>query len=114
MMKTNPHKEKLIKELKEHSTKEKSNFWKRIAQELERPTRNMREVNLEKLDKHTKENEIVMVPGKILGIGELTHKITVASFSATESAKEKLKTNLITIQELLKKDPKGKNIRIIG
>jgi len=113
-MKTNPHKEKLIQELKEHSTKEKSNFWKRIAQELERPTRATREVNLEKLDKHTKENEVVIVPGKILGNGELTHKITVASFSITESAKDKLKNNLTTIHDLLKKDPKGKNIRIIG
>ena len=114
MMKTNPHKEKLIKELKEHSTKENSNFWKRIAQELERPTRNTREVNLEKLDKHTKENEMVLVPGKILGNGELNHKITVASFSITESAKEKLKSNLTTIHDLLKKDPKGKKIKIIG
>ena len=113
-MKTNIHKQNLIEKLKEHSNTEKSNFWRRIAKELEKSTRKTREVNLDKLDKHTKENEVVMVPGKILGTGNLNHKILVASFSQTEKAKEKLKNNLISIQDLLKKDPKGKNIRIIG
>jgi large subunit ribosomal protein L18e len=113
-MKSNPNKESLIKELKVHSTKEKSNFWKRIAKELEKSTRRTRVVNLEKLNIHTKENEMVLVPGKLLGTGNLDHKLTVASFSATESAKEKLKSNLISIHDLIKKDPNGKNIRIIG
>jgi large subunit ribosomal protein L18e len=113
-MKTNPHKEKLIEKLKEHSNKESSNFWKRISKELQKSTRRTREVNLNKLNKYTKENEVIMVPGKILGTGNLDHKLTIASFSITESAKDKLKGNLISIQELIKKDPKGKNIRIIG
>ncbi len=113
-MKTNPHKEKIIEELKAHSTKENSNFWKRISKELQKPTRRTREVNIDKLNSYTKENEIVIVPGKILGNGELKHKITVASFSITETAKEKLKGNLTSIHELIKKDPKGKNIRIMG
>jgi len=113
-MKTDTNKERLIEELKAHSFKEKSGLWKRIAEELEKSTRKTRQINLEKLNRYTKENELVIVPGKILGTGILDHKITVASFSATESAKEKLKNNLISIQELIKKDPKGKNIRIIG
>lgn len=113
-MKTNKHKEALILKLKQHSQSEKSNFWQRIASELEKPTRETREVNLDKLNKCTKENEIVLVPGKILGTGKLEHNVTVASFSQSESAKEKLKNNLTTIEDLLKKDPKGKKIRIIG
>ncbi len=113
-MKTNIHKSKLIKELKEHSIKENSNFWKRIATELEKPTRRMREVNIEKLNKYTKSNEIIFVPGKVLSIGELDHKITIAAFAYTESAKEKLKEGIISIHDLMKKDPKGKKIKIIG
>ena len=113
-MKSNINKEKLIEELKIHSNKEKSNFWKRIAKELEKPTRRSRQVNLEKLNDHTKENELVIIPGKLLGTGDLKHKLTIASFSATETAKEKLKSNLVSIHDLIKKDPKGKNIRIIG
>jgi len=113
-MKSNINKTTLIEELKIHSNKEKSNFWKRIAKELERPTRNSRQVNLEKLNAHTKENELAIVPGKLLGAGNLDHKLTVAAFSATESAKEKLKSSLVSIHDLIKKDPKGKNIRIIG
>jgi large subunit ribosomal protein L18e len=113
-MKTNIHKQKLMEELKNHSIKENSKFWKRIAKELDKPTRRMREINIEKLNKHTKSNEIIFVPGKVLSIGEMDHKITLAAFAYTESAKEKLKDNIISIQDLIKKDPKGKKIKIIG
>jgi large subunit ribosomal protein L18e len=112
--KTNQITLKLIEELKKHSTSQKSKFWKRIVKELQKPTRQMREVNLAKLNKYTKENETVFVPGKVLGIGDLDHRITVAAFNFSESAKNKLKNNIISIQDLLKKDPKGKNIRIMG
>jgi|TARA_Y100000034_G_scaffold130198_1_gene188037 large subunit ribosomal protein L18e len=113
-MKTNILKQKLIEEIKEHSIKENSNFWKRIVKELEKPTRRMREVNIEKLNKHTKANETVLVPGKVLSIGEINHKLTIAAFAYTESAEEKLKDSIISIQDLIKKDPKGKKIKIIG
>ena len=113
-MKTNPHKQKLIEDLKKHSTNQKSNFWKRIAMELEKSTRKTREVNLEKLNKFTKKDEIIFVPGKVLGIGKLNHDIKIAAFQFSETAKEKLASNIISIEDLLKKDPKGKNIRIIG
>ena len=69
---------------------------------------------MDRLNKYTKDNEIILVPGKVLGTGNLNHKLTIAAFSYSETAKEKLKGNIVSIDELLKKDPKGKNIRIIG
>jgi large subunit ribosomal protein L18e len=74
-------------------------------------------VNLYKLNKYTKENETIIVPGKLLGTGEVDHKVTVAALSFSESAKEKLEKNKSTvysIHELMKNNPKGKNVRIIG
>ena len=112
-MKSNKNTENLIKELKQLSAKEKTNIWKSIAKNLEKSTRRKRIVNLSKINKYTKPKETVIVPGKVLGTGNLNHDVTVAAFQFSDSAKEKIKNNL-TIQELMKQNPKGKNIKILG
>jgi len=58
----------------------------------------------------------VVVPGKLLGAGALDHAVTVAAFGASEKAKEKLaaaKAKYLSIPELVEKNPKGANIKII-
>jgi len=112
----NPAKQELIIELKKLAITEKVKFWKRIASELERPTRNMRIVNVSKLDKVTKDGESIIVPGKVLSAGELSHKLDVAAFAFSETAKQKISKNgkAISLVELMKKNPKAKGVRIIG
>ncbi len=112
----NPMQEKLISELKKLAITEKVKFWKRIASELEKPTRNRRIVNLSKLDKVTKDGELIIIPGKVLSSGELTHKLTVSAYSFSQNAKSKISQNgeVLSIEELMKKNPKAKGIRIIG
>ena len=110
-MKTNPHLKDLIKELKTLSIKNKVGIWKAIAKELEKSTRRRRAVNLSKIDKVAKDKEIIVVPGKVLGNGELKKDITIAAYEFSESANQKIK-NKLTIKELMSKDPK--TIRIIG
>jgi len=109
---TNPNLKELIKELKTLSIKEKVGIWKAIAKELEKPTRKRRKVNLYKINKHTNEGETAIIPGKVLSIGNIDKKITIAAYQFSEAAKKKI-SQTITIQELMKKNPKGKNIRII-
>ncbi len=113
---TNPRLKELIQNLKALSIKENAAIWKRIASDLEYPRRNRRAVNLSRIARHTKDNDVVVVPGKVLGNGELTHRVEVAAFSASKSALEKIngKGRFIPLEELMKKNPKGKNLRIIG
>jgi len=110
---TDPALKKLIQELKKTSAKEKAPIWKRIANDLAKSSRRRREVNLTRINKHTKDKESVIVPGKVLGTGELDHEVTVAAWQFSEGARKKVKQAL-TIPELIKKNPKGKNVRIIG
>ena len=70
----------LISSLKKLSIDRKVKIWKRIAVDLEKPTRIRREVNIYKLDKYCKDNETVIVPGKVLGMGDLTKKINAIVF----------------------------------
>ena len=103
----------IVVDLKKTATAKKAKIWKAVADELLKSTRKMREVNLEKINRVTKQNDVIVVPGKVLGTGTLNHKVTVAAFSFSESAKKKLE-NVLSIPELLKKNPKGSGVKIIG
>jgi len=113
---TNPNMKKLIADLHSLATKEKLKMWKRIAEELKKPTRSRREVNIERINRSTKKDETIIVPGKVLSKGELNHNVKVAAWKFSEAAKQKINKSgkAISIQELIKENPKGKKVRIIG
>ena len=106
----------LISELKKLAIEKNINLWKRVASDLEKPTRQRRIVNIYKIDKFSKEKEVVIVPGKVLGLGELSHKVDVAAVSFSEDANKKISKNgaVMSITELMKKNPEGKGVRILG
>lgn len=106
----------LISSLKKQSIEQKSNIWKRIALELERPTRQHRVVNLSKIENNVKDNDIVIVPGKLLSGGELNKKVTIIAYSYSRNVLDKTngKASILSIEEAMKKFPNGKNIKIIG
>ena len=118
MKQNNKHEnlQKLIIELKRAATKNDSAIWKRIASDLAKPTRNQRVVNIYKINQHTQENETIIVPGKVLGTGDLTHKVNVAAYKFSDEAHKKINANgsAMTIEELVKQNPQGKKIKIIG
>ncbi|MFC1727877.1 50S ribosomal protein L18e [Nanoarchaeota archaeon] len=116
-MSKNIYIKKMIEDLKKVSYAQKVNIWRRIADDLEKPTRTRRIVNLFKLNIYTKDGETVIVPGKVLGTGDLNHKVTIAAWTFSESAKEKIKQakgECLSIPQLIEKNPKGKDVRIIG
>ena len=94
----------------------KNKAWLKISHMISTPRRNMVALNLDEIDKQTKDKDFVVVPGKILGNGELNKKITLAAFSFSASAKDKLnksKIETLTINEAMKKNPNAKDIKII-
>ena len=114
---THPVLQDLNGELKKRSNEQSVNLWKRVALDLERPTRNRRAVNLSRINRYTKENEVIVVPGKVLGSGNLNHKLTISAYQFSEQAKDKLEKNgsqIVNLLDLSKEKPNGKKIRIIG
>ena len=103
----------LINNLKKLSNQENVKIWKSVAKNLEKSNSRKSVVNLSKINKYSRDKETVVVPGKVLGDGELTKDVKVAAFQFSETAKEKLK-NRLSIEELMKQNPKGKNTRIIA
>ncbi|HJS65558.1 MAG TPA: 50S ribosomal protein L18e [Nitrososphaeraceae archaeon] len=94
-----------------------SPIWKSIEKKFKSSRSNRSEVNVSKLDNITKEGDIVIVPGKVLGSGIINHKIILSSFSISVAAMKKVIDcggEVITINELVKQYPDGKGVRIIG
>ena len=115
--KTNPELINLIHELKKQASEKNAPIWKDIAIRLEKSSKNWAEVNLEHVSKHTGDKETALIPGKVLSTGNLTKKITIAAWTFSEKAAEKIKKaggKSITINELMKSNPNGKDIRILG
>ncbi|MCX6670819.1 MAG: 50S ribosomal protein L18e [Euryarchaeota archaeon] len=115
--KTNPALISLIEDLKKSSYENKAPIWKDIAQRLEKPLRNWPVVNLHRIDLYVHEKETALIPGKVLSPGKLTKKVSIAAWSFSEKAHEKIKKaggKTLTIEELMKNNPKGKDIRIVG
>ena len=112
-MKTDLQKRKLVGDLEKAG--KKVNLWKRIASELNRPTRGYTQVNISKIQKYTQDGETAVIPGKVLSLGIMEKKITVAAFKFSESALEKINANgkAIYIDELLKTNPEAKKVRIL-
>ena len=113
---TNPILKKLIDDLKENALKTHSNFLKDIAEKLNKPRRKRIEVNLAHIERYTKENETVIVPGVVIGYGELSKPVTISAWKFSKPAMEKIKKikgKAISIEDLVIKNPTGSNVKIL-
>ncbi len=116
LTKTNPKLIELIGTLKEKSYQEDVAIWKDVAKRLERSNRRKAEVNIAQINRHSSPDETVLIPGKILGSGELNHKVNVVALNFSKKAEEKIAAaggECLNMSEILDKNPKGNKIRII-
>ena len=107
----------MIKDFKQASKKNEAPIWSRLADLAVKPSASRRVVNLTRINKTTNENNILFVPGKVLGTGNMSHKITLSSFSMSVTAAKKIiKTggNIMTYSDMIKKYPTGKGVMIFG
>ncbi|MBU4245707.1 MAG: 50S ribosomal protein L18e, partial [Nanoarchaeota archaeon] len=87
------------------------------ADRIGKSTRRIPAVNLEKLQKYCEKGDTVVIPGKLLAQGALTKAITIGAFKASAAGKKKVEAaggKVMTITELMKRNTKGSNIRIMG
>ena len=106
----------MIKDLKQASKKNEAPIWSRLAKLAIKPSAR-KIVNLTRINKITKDNDVLFVPGKVLGTGNISHKIILSSFSmSTTAAKKIIQTGgtIMTYSDMIKKYPTGKGVMIFG
>lgn len=107
----------MVKTLRGASKKNNAPIWERLADLALKPTRAKRTINLGQLDKFVADNDVVFVPGKVLGTGNLSHKITLCSFSISTTGAKKITESggkVLDISQIIKNHPTGKGVKIIG
>lgn len=114
-MEKGPENKRLL-ELIGQLRKANKGIWKKAAEELSKPTRRRPEVNVSKIERYAKDGSVILVPGKVLGSGFITKKVTVAAFNFSESAKANISKGggkAIHIAQLLSENPQGKDVLIL-
>ncbi|MBW9141329.1 MAG: 50S ribosomal protein L18e [Candidatus Aramenus sp.] len=109
---TNVMLRKLIDELKS----QKKNIWRAVAEELDVPSRKRAYVNLYKINKYTKSGDVVIVPGKVLGVGSLDHPVTVAALDFSKQARAKIEKSggkVMSLYKALQEVKEFKNVRLM-
>lgn len=107
---------KLIRDLRKYARKYKAPIWGYIADILSRPSRKRVVVNLGRVNRYVNDGDVIIVPGKVLGAGLLKKRITIAAYSYSLSALEKIRASgsrLITIRDLVNENPRGSNVKVI-
>jgi large subunit ribosomal protein L18e len=108
---SNFYNRKLIRDL----WKTKIKIWKKISKKLSSPRRNKITANLYRINKKTKKDDILVIPGKVLGMGELDHPLTIACLEYSKSARKKIDSSggkLLSIEQLLEENPTGSGVKI--
>lgn len=107
----------MVKLFKQASVKNDAPIWSKLAKLALKPSSARRVVNLTKINDVTKENDVIVIPGKVLGTGNVLHKVTLSSFSISNSAAKKIIESggkIISFSEMIEKFPTGKGVNIIG
>jgi len=106
----------LLNFLRKKSREANAPIWRRVMELLERPKRRRVAVNISKINRYSKEGDIVVVPGKVLGSGSINHKVIIGAYDYSVTAYKKLKDSgcvILSIKELVEKYPKGSGVKII-
>lgn len=114
-MSTNPVMQESIRELTLKTYEEDAPMWRDVAKRILRSSRRA-EVNIGRIARHTKNGDIVLVPGKVLGSGTIDHSITVGAIGFSNQAEEKLVSaggKHLSLKELMSKVPKGTGVKIM-
>ena len=107
---------RMARDLKKASVKNDAPIWAKLAEYALKPSIARRDINLNRIAQLTKENDTVVFPGKVLGTGNVSHKIILCSFSISNSAVDKIIDNggkLISFSDLIKQNPTGKGVVLL-
>ncbi len=94
----------------------KKKKWEIIAHLASLPRKKKVEKNLDEINKESKEGDTVVVPGKVLGGGDVDKKIRVCAFSFSRGAVRKLKEKkceVVFLEEEIKLNPQYQGVKLL-
>ena len=114
---TNPVTLQLARDLRKASNANDAPIWKKLSTYATKPSVAKRVINVNKIAQLTKDQDTIVFPGKILGTGNITHKITVFAFSVSNTAADKILGaggKIVNHHDIIKQNPTGKGVLLLG
>ncbi len=105
-----------ISDLLAISRENQSAIWRDIAERLANGRRRYASINVDKINDLSNDGDIIVVPGYVLGTGNIDKKVTVGALHFSKEASEKLArsgSSAMDIVELARNNPKGTNVKIL-
>ncbi len=90
--------------------------WMKIAQLVSGSRKKYPSVNLDRISKESENGDIIVIPGKILGNGNLDKKIKICALYFSDSATQKIKeskSEMVKIIDEIKNNPSANGVKII-
>jgi len=106
-----------IKLFKEKTQESGMPLWRSLAKKLERSNKRRIHVNISLINRHSEPNDLVVIPGKVLGSGKLDHPVSVSAFRFSKVAKQKIEDSggrCISFSTLLSENPTVSRVRMLG
>ncbi len=75
-------------------------MWAKINSIVAVPRRRRVDVNINKINRFSKEGDHVIVPGKVLGIGSMDHRVKITALEYSKGALEELERAKCSIVKL--------------
>ena len=103
--------------LAKHGKATKANFWKDASEAVLASRKNRPVVSIGTISKNSKEGANVIVPGKVLASGSLSHKVTVAALSFSEGAKKKIVESggrCVLLSDFMENSKDVKGVLVLG
>jgi large subunit ribosomal protein L18e len=113
----NPVLDRTLMVLKQASKSSGASLWLDASRYLSKSRSRKPTVNIGKLDRLAEKDSVILVPGKILGDGVLSHPVVVGAYSYTATARRKIVEaggEALTIPNFLKRFPSGAGVTLIG
>jgi len=105
----------VIKALRAAHKDNNAPIWLKLAKLVKSSYKN-NVININKIDKQTKEHDVIICPCKVLGTGVMSHKIILASFGISLTAVNKIVYSggkVVDFTYMINKFPTGQGVMII-
>jgi large subunit ribosomal protein L18e len=94
----------------------KAPIWSEASALLSNPASLRVEVNLGRISRLAEDGQAVFVPGKVLGTGVIGRKVTVGAYAYSSGARSKIEASggaALSVEQFIKKFPKGSGVRLV-
>jgi large subunit ribosomal protein L18e len=102
--------------LEKAAKKQDAPIWMEASSLLSNPEKTRVEINLGRISRIAEDGQALFVPGKVLGTGTMDRKVIIGAFAFSAQARSKIKASggsALSVEQFLKKYPKGSGVRLV-